>query len=69
MRALRDADEGLTLGECRSVLRPIVGRNRIEQALANIRQDTRVHESIERRENRAGRQERYLILRLQTGRR
>lgn len=69
MRALREADEGLTLSECRGVLRPVVGRTRIEEALTNVRQDTQVQESIERRENPAGRQERHLILRLANGRR
>lgn len=64
MRALREADEGLTLTECRGVLRPVVGRTRIEQALDNVRQYTQVRESVERRENPAGRQERHLILRL-----
>lgn len=63
-KALRDAPEGLTLSECRKVLRPVVGRSRLETALASVRENPRVDETIERRTNNAGRSERYLILRL-----
>lgn len=69
LKALRDAPEGLTLSECRKVLRPVVGRSRLETALASVRENPRVDETIERRTNDAGRSERYLILRLGAGRR
>lgn len=64
LKALREAPEGLTMSECRKVLRPVVGRSRLETALAAVRQNPRVDETIERRANRAGRPERFLVLRL-----
>lgn len=63
-RALREAPDGLTVAECRDVLRPLVGRTRLEQALAAVRQSPRVRQSIELRPNRAQRLERQRVLRL-----
>lgn len=63
-RALREAPDGLTVEECRDVLRPLVGRTRLEQALVAVRQSPRVRQSIEVRPNRSRRLEKQRVLKL-----
>lgn len=64
LRALREAPDGLTVTECRDVLRPVAGRTRLEQALAAVRDSPGVRQSIEVRPNRSQRLEKQRVLSL-----
>lgn len=64
LQSLREAPYGLTLEECWVVLRPYVGRTRLERAVQSVRETTQVYESVEMRLNRSNRPERQRVLRI-----